>query len=76
MARQSLAMFGWSWIDVSVLGSKVFRHALMNSCDRVAYSRVYSILYITLFKYIVLDTWQKVHTTDYSTVASFLYSTV
>ena len=33
MALQSLAMFGWSWTDVSVLGSQVFGQVLMDSCD-------------------------------------------
>ena len=32
MAGQSSAMIGWSWTDVSVLGSQVFRQALMDSC--------------------------------------------
>ena len=32
MAGQSSAMFGWSWTDVSVLGSQVFGQALMDSC--------------------------------------------
>ena len=33
MAGQSSAMTGWSWTDVSVLGSQVFVQALMDSCD-------------------------------------------
>ena len=33
MAGQSSAMFGWSWTEVSVLGSQVFGQALMESCD-------------------------------------------
>ena len=33
MAGQSSAMIGWSWTDVSVLGSQVFGQALMDSCD-------------------------------------------
>ena len=32
MAGQSSAMMGWSWTDVSVLGSQVFGQALMDSC--------------------------------------------
>ena len=32
MAAQSSAMFGWSWIEVSVLGSQVFGQALTESC--------------------------------------------
>ena len=32
MAGQSSAMIGWSWTDVSVLGSQVFGQALMDSC--------------------------------------------
>ena len=32
MAGQSSAMFGWSWTEVSVLGSQVFGQALMESC--------------------------------------------
>ena len=32
MAGQSSDMIGWSWADVSVLGSQVFRQALMDSC--------------------------------------------
>ena len=33
MAGQGSLMFGWSWTDVSVLGSQVFGQALMESCD-------------------------------------------
>ena len=33
MAGQSSAMFGWSWTEVSVLGSQVLGQALMESCD-------------------------------------------
>ena len=33
MAGQSSALFGWSWTEVSVLGSQVFRCGLMESCD-------------------------------------------
>ena len=33
MAGQTSAMFGWSWTEVSVLGSQVFGHASMESCD-------------------------------------------
>ena len=33
MAGQSSAMFGWSWTEVSVLGSQVFGQALMESCE-------------------------------------------
>ena len=32
MAAQSSAMFGWSWSEVSVLGSQLFGRALMQSC--------------------------------------------
>ena len=32
MAGQSFAMFGWSWTEVSVLGSQVFGQDLMESC--------------------------------------------
>ena len=32
MAGQSSAMFGWRLSDVSVLGSRVFGQALMESC--------------------------------------------
>ena len=39
MAGQCSAMFGWSWTDVSVLGSQVFGQALMDSCDRHTYGR-------------------------------------
>ena len=31
MAGQRSAMIGWSWTDVSVLGSQVFGQALMDS---------------------------------------------
>ena len=34
MAGQSYAMFGWSWTEVSVLGSQVVGQALMESCDQ------------------------------------------
>ena len=33
MARQSFALFGWSWTGVSVLGSQVFGRASMESCE-------------------------------------------
>ena len=33
MPGQSSAMFGWSWTDVSVLGSQVFVQALMEGCE-------------------------------------------
>ena len=33
MVGQSSAMFGWSWTEVSVLGSQVFGQALMESCE-------------------------------------------
>ena len=33
MAGQSSAVFGWSWTEVSVLGSQVFGQALMESCE-------------------------------------------
>ena len=33
MAGQSSSMFGWNWTEESVLGSQVFRQALMESCD-------------------------------------------
>ena len=32
MAGQSFAMFGWSWTEVSVLGSQVFGKALIYNC--------------------------------------------
>ena len=32
MAGQSFVMFRWSWTEVSVLGSRVFGQALMESC--------------------------------------------
>ena len=34
MAGQSLALFGWSWTEVSVLGSQVFGQASMEGCDQ------------------------------------------
>ena len=33
MAAPSLVMFEWSWTEVNVLGSQVFGHALMESCE-------------------------------------------
>ena len=33
MPRHSSAMFGWSWTEVSVLGSQVFGQALMEGCE-------------------------------------------
>ena len=36
MAGQSSAKFGKSWTAVSVLGSRVFGQALMESCDSFA----------------------------------------
>ena len=36
MAGQSSAMFGWSWTEVSVLGSQVFGQALMESSEGVS----------------------------------------
>ena len=33
MAGHSSAVFGWSWTEVSVLGSEVFGQALMESCE-------------------------------------------
>ena len=33
MAGQNFDMIGLSWIDVSVLGSRVFGQAMMDSCD-------------------------------------------
>ena len=33
MAGQSSAMFGWSWTEVSVLGSQVFGQASMENCE-------------------------------------------
>ena len=35
MAGQSSAMFGWSWTEVSVLGSQVFTQSLMESCENI-----------------------------------------
>ena len=32
MAGNSSVMFGWSWIEVSVLGSQVFGQASMERC--------------------------------------------
>ena len=32
MAGKSYSMFGWSWTEVSVLGSQVFGRGLMESC--------------------------------------------
>ena len=34
MAGQSSAMIGWSWTEVSVLGSQVFGQAFIKSCGR------------------------------------------
>ena len=36
MAGQSSALFGWSWTEVSVLGSQVFGQALMEICVLVS----------------------------------------
>ena len=66
MDGQSFAMFGWSWTDESVLGSEVFGQALMYSCDSAAFSRVYCILYISLFRYNLLDTWSARYSIQYS----------
>ena len=33
MAGQSYVMFGWSWTEVSVLGSHVFEQASVESCE-------------------------------------------
>ena len=35
MAGQSSAIFGSSWTEMSVLGSQVFRQALMESCEDI-----------------------------------------
>ena len=32
MAGHGRVMFGWSWIEASVLGSQVFGQALMEGC--------------------------------------------
>ena len=44
MAGQSSVMIGWSWTDVSVLGSQVFGQVLMDSCgmdtSTVGYDKV------------------------------------
>ena len=40
MAGQCSARFGWSWTDVSVLGSQVFGQALMDSCGRLRNCRL------------------------------------
>ena len=34
MAGNGFVMFGWSWIEASVLGSQVFRQASMEGCDK------------------------------------------
>ena len=44
MTGQSSAMFGWSWTEVSVLGSQVFGRALMESCAVPAMLAVYSLI--------------------------------
>ena len=36
MAGESFSMIGWSWTEVSVLGSQVFGQALMDSCEGVS----------------------------------------
>ena len=41
MAGQSSAMFGWSWTEVSVLGSQVFGQALMESCGMLSDSEIH-----------------------------------
>ena len=33
MAGHSFGMFGWNWTEASVLGSQVFRQALIEGCD-------------------------------------------
>ena len=42
MAGQSSAVFGWSWTEVSVLGSQVFGRVSMESC-RLGYFAVYML---------------------------------
>ena len=55
MAGQSFAMFGWSWTEVSVLGSQLFGQAFMESCDPVYQSRIYfwSHIYIKVSQNLV-----------------------
>ena len=36
-------VFGWSWTDVSVLGSQVFGQALLKGCDGATMSSIYPI---------------------------------
>ena len=36
-------VFGWSWTDVSVLGSQVFGQALLKGCDEATMSSIYPI---------------------------------
>ena len=33
MAGHGFVIFGWSWIEASVLGSQVFEQASMESCE-------------------------------------------
>ena len=33
MAGHSFVLFGWSWTEVSLLGSQVFGQDLVKSCD-------------------------------------------
>ena len=72
MAGQGSLMFGWSLTDVSVLGSEVFGKALMDSCDIIAYSRIYIILYITVFRYNALYTWSRTLTLNGSSTVTIL----
>ena len=38
MAGDSSVIIGWSWTEVSVLGSQVFGQASMESCELLRYS--------------------------------------
>ena len=51
MAGQSSAMFGWSWSEVSVLGSQVFGQALLESCALACHNdtRLMSLIVVIVF---------------------------
>ena len=61
MAGQSSAMIGWSWTDVSVLGSQVFGPALMDSCGRGLNLLAAQQAWIPEWWHLTPDMWHRTH---------------
>ena len=63
MARHSFVVLGWSWTELSVLGSQVFGQAMLESCGIDALSEEKKsesvLLYVSSIHSVPIRTCQK-----------------